>query len=327
VQFAPMLIAIAVAVLGAHIALRTSTATRLSNLDLSRGGFADSYLVFEPSDPDRAFLLRRGAATLRRSDPELQGVSWSWARFGPSRETARWILRDPAGPVLLLPLDAIEDWSYPFLFAFVAHQRPELGLPRVSWTQLHVHRVYSGLYLQIDWRSDTASADDELVRLDAAGPVSVSTALDDGVLYRQISDAGVVPQTEPPDELLAWLASLQATAETVLLLPDAPPFALRWMPLPFSLSAAYELRWGRPLEGRPELTPPRLRSPWEGPRSIPLGADEIDRLRERFAVYAASLRAAVTAHRRVFGPADPSSPRAPGRAAEALGWGLQGTAP
>lgn len=327
-----MLIAVGVAVLGGHVALRTSTASRLSNLDLSRSAFADSYLLFEPGDPGSGSLVRRRKATVRRSDPGPPGTSWSLARFGPPREQTRWVLQSPAGNMLLVPLDAIDDWTYPFLLAFVAEERPEAGLPEVAWTQLYVNRVYSGLYLQVDWRSaepaGRPSAADELVRVGAAGPVSVSTALEVAERYEQISNAGVVPQTEPPDELTAWLASRQSRAETVLLLPNTAPFALRWMPLPFSLSEAFELRWGRPLEPRSDLTPPRMDSEsWEEPRPIPLGGDEIDRLRERFVAYEASLRAAVSAHRRVFGTA--GSPPLPTRwkAVEALGWHLEGIAP
>ena len=327
-SFAPMLLAIGLAVLGAAIASRTSVTARLSNLDLTRTGFSDSYLIYAPSDRERAFLLRRRDATVRRSDLGIAGQRWSWARFGDVEGRAHWLLHSSAGGVLLLPLDAVEDWLYPFVYGFVGETRPESGLPLVEWTQLFVNRVYQGLYLLIDWAPQETgrhpSAGDEFVLVDEAGPRSISTGLELGTLYEQISRAGVVPQLEPPDSVLLWLAEHQPGRESVLLLPDSPPFALRLMPLPFSLSEVFELRAGRELEGQlPALWAPDKAHMPEAPEMIPLEDTELQQMREQFAEYEHDLRAAIEADRRVFGRSGSTSGSERGSSIESLGLELE----
>ncbi|MDX1382022.1 MAG: hypothetical protein R3190_00180 [Thermoanaerobaculia bacterium] len=317
--FAGALCALAAAVGLSILAQRVSPTARLSNQDLTRTAFGDTYLLIDAAQEGRAYLLRRRDATVRRADAELPGRPWSWSRLGKPGDPGHWLLSSEAGRVWLVPAASVPDWSYPFLFSFVAREDPAAGLPDVRWTQLFVDRQYRGLYLSVEW----GGGGGELLLAGEGGAATVSLELGNGEAYERLLAAGVLPQLEPPSELLAWLAARQPAGETVLFLPDREPFALRVVPVPIAPGELVALRSDVDLRWRSDLVLP------EGLVAARSGSASLDaatrrRIEADLPPYGRSLQAALDAQARVFGGAPFADLASRQEATSELGFRLDG---
>ncbi len=283
---------------------RFSTARRLSNLGLEIEGIPDAYLMISKSLEQRGYLVDRRDSTVRRSRVGLPGKRWNLERFGAPDH---WLLRSKqAGTIFFVPVDEVPDLSYPFYYGFVRSELEESGLPLVTWTQLYVNRVYSGLYLRVELPVDPRKKDGragllrELLMVRGDRMALVDTRFNrDGRLYAECVSNGIFPELVPPPPAVLWLAGLDPSPETTFLLSNAEPFELTLLPLPVSLADLYEKLQGSPL---PRTVDERF-GEWTAPLATgspasasPFGEDRRRRLERALADYRRSLGAALGAH-------------------------------
>ena len=159
----PAGVALGLAILLASVWDPDSPASRISNLDLRDSPFRDTYIIPHRTQDERCFVVDRRDATRRRSDDEQPGRKWKLTRVrGSDGAGDRWMVqskRRGKGTVFFVPALAVSDWAYPYLYSFVRARNPELELPLIEWTQLHVDRVYQGLYLRVTLPFDERKKD------------------------------------------------------------------------------------------------------------------------------------------------------------------------
>ncbi len=280
-------------------------AARLANLDVEASGFANTFLMFHKTERGSGYVVDRRDSTMRRSDRGQPGRKWKLLRItGKDALGDRWLVqskRHGKGTVFFVPALSVADWTYPYLYEFVRERNPELALPRVEWTQLHVDRVYQGLYLRVALPFDERKKDGgsgilrEILTVQGDRVNVVDTRFDDAPgIYMSAIATGYFPELRVPSARLAWLARKNPLPETVLLMSNLEPHDLSLLPIPISLPELFEARSGR----RPsEVTDERARRwserGWRSADGSPLSkADELD-LAAGFPEFARSLRAAL----------------------------------
>ncbi|MCZ6682131.1 MAG: hypothetical protein O7B26_03040 [Planctomycetota bacterium] len=255
--FWPALVAVAAAIGLVAFGYSRSPAQRMSNLDLDVDGVPDTYIMFSKSEPGRCYVANRRSATMRRSDNRQPGRKWRYMRFDGSPDKPgpwNWLVYSKRkGTVFFVPVDEVEDWTYPFLYRNVRDQFGELNLPKAGWTQLFVNRIYEGLYLRVALPFDLRKKDGgsgilrELLAVSGERLSKVDTRFDDACqLYVECVARGHFPELSPPGPILAWLARRCPTRETTVLLSNAEPNGVSLLPLPVSIPNLYESMHGRP---------------------------------------------------------------------------------
>lgn len=233
----------------------TTGAGRTTNLVL-KSGLPETFIMMSKSRADRCYVVDRRDSTVRRSDRRLPGPKWRFVRFldPEGRSTVdHWLLRSKRkGTILLVPVDAVEDWSYPVLHRSVRRVRKDLELPRAEWTQLFVNRYYRGLYLRVALPADPRKKDGgtgvlrEMLTVSDRGLTSIDTRFGDaGTLYRDRLAEGAFPRLEDPDPVEAWLALRSPVGPRVFLMSNLPPYDLDLLPLPVSPSRLHEAAFER----------------------------------------------------------------------------------
>ncbi|HXV63083.1 MAG TPA: hypothetical protein VEK15_20450 [Vicinamibacteria bacterium] len=224
---------------------RSETA-RVSNLYLVPGAFPDTYLMLSKTDEGRGHLLARRDSSFRRGRENVPGKGWYVDRFGAAPDEGipdHWLLRSKRqGTMILVPVEAVEDWTYPFVYELVSRQFPQLALPWATWTELFVNRVYRGLHLRVSLPFDPRKKDGgsgilrELVTVRGDALTAVDTRFNpDARLYIDLIAESRFPRVAPPPPVLAWLESRRPFDETLFLLSNVEPFDLSLFPLPVSL--------------------------------------------------------------------------------------------
>ena len=266
--------------------------------------------------PERGYLVDRRDSTVRRSRKNFPGRSYRVTRSpgesglgGPDH----WLLRSKRlGTVLLVPVDIVEDWTLPFAYDFVRRERPDLDLPRVRWTQLHVNRVYRGLYLRVELPHDPRRKDGrvgelrELFLLRGDELRSLDTRFDPAARRRvEAIAAGRFPSLDPPDPMLAWLSLRGREDGMTFLLSEDEPARLVALPLPFSFVGEAERhlaavlpvtrderhhRWAEAIEA---AAPPMGQLPFEG--------EQRERFERAWAAHEEAFQGALSIHRLVNG--------------------------
>jgi hypothetical protein len=285
---------------------------RVSNLDLSQSGFTPSYLMTSKSEPNRGYLVDRRDSTVRRSRKNMPGKMWDLDRFGEDPAAGipgHFLLRSKRyGAVFLVPVEAVEDFDYPFLYDFVRKEYPALELPEAHWTELFLNRVYEGLYLRMSLPFDLRKKDGgngtmrELFMVRDNEMTLVDTRFSpDARFYEEGATLGIFPGLKEPPAVLAWLASRCPTSHVTLLLNNVEPYEVSLLPLPYSPALLYQRLEG--MELQPTLDE-RFRR-WAAPATEFEGeAPPFDaELRNRFEVerqdYARRLDIAIAAHRKL----------------------------
>ena len=305
---AGLALALAVALL---LLVPESRLRRSSDLDLSRSGLPETFLMFSRTQQDRCRVVGRQDANLRRSDEREPGRSWDCVRIPGGVASGRedsWLVqskRKGKGTVFFVPVYAVDDWTYPFLYDFVRQQREALELPRLEWTQLFVDRLYRGLYLRVDLPFDPGRKDGgsgvlrELlsIRRDRVSVLDTRFA-EAGELFVTLAEAGTLPGAPPSPAELAWLAALAPAGATTFVLSNRWPHELSLLPLAISLPELYARKERRPLRVLGEAPYAQWAARVSQPRAPSVAPfDEAERalLEARFARYAASLHGALLA--------------------------------
>ena len=121
------------AVLVAVVGNRYLDSQRVANLDVHAGETPGFYVQMDPRVPGRCYLSDRQGSTLRRADDPSGTDPWQFLRGGDNPETgnlAHWLFRSKQDKTLLLvPVEAVSDWGFPYLYGFVRQRSPESELP------------------------------------------------------------------------------------------------------------------------------------------------------------------------------------------------------
>ncbi len=299
--------AIAILVLSGDI----SQTKRISNLDLRQSGFVPSYLMTSKRAPNKGYLVDRRDSTVRRSRKNLPGKMWNLDRFGEDPGAGipeHFLLRSKRyGTVFLIPVEAVENFEYPFLYQFVRDEYPELGLPEVQWTNLFLNRVYHGFYLRMSLPVDLRKKDGgngtmrELMMVQGNEMTLVDTRFSpDARFYADGTTLGIFPALKKPPAVLAWLASRCPTPHATVLLNNAEPYEVSLLPLPYSLDRLYERLQGIPLRVTLDERFRRWMAPaseYEVHDAVPFDGERKKRFEAQYAGYFQRLRDALKAHR------------------------------
>lgn len=305
----PLLAVLALTILLIPLSRESSGPDRLTNLDLGRTGFPDTYLMSSKTAPGRCYLVNRRESTVRRSDTDIRARMRDCESFGGdpvSGQLETWLVRSKRqGTTFLIPVDRVPDWTYPYLYRHVRRDVQELDLPAVGWTQLFLDRVYRGLFLRVDFPYDKRRKDGrvgelrELLGVREDRLVCADTRFQTPCqLYPSCVSLGLFPELETPHPLLIWLAGRRSLDEATVLLGSLPPHRVSLLPLPVSLEGLLTQYHSQAPEF---MADERLRrwseayGPYDAP---PAGVPGVDRhqLREEFTRYSRDFLGALRTH-------------------------------
>jgi len=278
---------------------------RLTNLDLNKVGFSNTYLSHTKTDSSKAFVTDRRDSSMRRSNNNPPGRKWDSFRFSGRSDTPdadTWLVRSKRkgkGTVFFVPVADVDDWVYPFLHSFVAQRRKSLDLPQLEWTNFYVNRIYHGLYLRVTLPFDKRKKDGgngilrELITINDSQSGNVNTRFEDtpGIFANQVTNSQF-PALAPPAVELAWLAQQNSTQNVTVLMSNLEPFDVTLLPLPISLPDIFEaMNQRQPSSYRDDRF---LRwSYWPPVVEAPFSSTEMSEMRVEFEKYAATLRQAI----------------------------------
>ncbi len=297
--------AILVACLIALLSPRWQSTGRLTNLNLANELIPDTYILMSKSRPDRCHVLSRRQATTRRYNANQPGRTWSCVRFGEARD--HWFVHHKAkGAEFFIPLERVEDWTYPFLYTYMREQYPEFDLPSLFWTQLFVDRIYRGLYLSMELPFDLRKRDGgsgilrELLVVDGDQLTRFDTRFNPAArLFIDLIADGKFPELAPVPSPLAWLAERCPTAELTLLLSNEPPHSVSLLPLPVTLTSLHETMYTVPA---PKLVDERYYRWRQAVDQVPVSIDSViapdsrEGFRQEFERYTNAFQEVLTAH-------------------------------
>ncbi len=274
---------------------------RMANHDLTADAIPDTYLMLSKRDEARGYIADRRNSTVRRNRKNYPGRSWRVTRFG--RDC--WLLRSKRqGTVFFVPVEEVADWIFPFFYDFVRLEAaPEL--PLVTWNQLLVNRIYTGLYLRIELPFDPRKKDGgngilrEILSVDRDRLTAVDTRFDrNGRLYVDLIAQGTFPRLQQPTAALGWLARQRPAEETTFLLHNAEPFDVTLLPLPLPINALARGVYGEPLLPiRDDRYQRWTAGGWRRMDDNPFDAATRGRLEDAFHEYVANFRIALRSHR------------------------------
>lgn len=230
---------------------------RAGNLRVSASTVPALYVMHHKTEPGRAYLVSRRASTVRRSRQSQPGKKRQLLSFDVPEAPGQLgyvALHKRHGVTVLLPIAAVPDWSCPLLHSFGAAKVPSWPLARVELRQLHVNRVYAGLYLFVELPHDrtTAQGGDgtlrQILAVTAKGASRMSTRFDDGMgtlIGRVI--LGKFPLRQRPPQTVRYLQhACGHPATQAFVLDGKAPWLARRSPLPFDLAELYTRAQGTP---------------------------------------------------------------------------------
>jgi hypothetical protein len=211
--------------------------------------------------------------------------------------------------VFLVPVEAIQDFEYPFLYDFVRRVYPELQLTETVWSQLFLDRVYHGLYLRMTLPFDLRKKAGgngilrELLMVRENEMTRVDTRLNPNArFFEENTTLGLFPALREPLPALTWLAARSPTDHVTLLLSNVEPYEASLLPLPHSVDKLYKQLEGIPLETSLDDRFVNLLAPvhaQNGAGPAPLDQARRERFEQEFHDYARSFESALAAHRRL----------------------------
>lgn len=298
----------AVAMAVALVAFSNTPAERTSNLALSDIGLPETYIMTDQSRANSCYVVDRRDSTVRRSNQGQPGQRAPFDRFYDGEggsALASWIVRSKRdGTLIFVPIDAVDDWSYPFIYSFV--RKKSSDLPAVEWSQLFVDRNYQGLYLRVALPFDPRKKDGrtsplrEILYVRGDRLTELDTRFSEGTrLYVDAVALGVFPELVAPAPELAWLASRCPTQGMTFLMSSLPPYNVQVLPLPISVSGLYEALRGSPppafVDARNNRWTDAIKREASGHEN-PFTEVQLAELRREFALGAASFRKGLRAH-------------------------------
>lgn len=236
------------------VLLADGRAARSANLNVEACELPVSYLIHHNVEPGYGFLVDRRSSTTRRDDgdtPEGKRRVLPM-RLGEGIAAGYALVAKRYPTVLLVPLAAVEDWSYPFVHMMFAADHPEWPLAALSLRRLYVDRAFRGIYLQVELPYDKRKKDGgngdlrTLLAVTTESASRISTRWEDGpgALMEKLA-IGRSPKLALAPAPVAWLASAAGGVDTTLLLDPGEDGVARLSPLPISLAAMYRAALGR----------------------------------------------------------------------------------
>ncbi len=306
----PIGVALLLALLLGALSLRYSASARLTNLDLPTDGFQDTFLMNSKTSSGRCYVVNRRDSTLRRSDTTLPGRMQDCEKFGDHETNPTlefWLVRSKRkGTSLYIPVEKVEDWTYPFLYNFVRDLTDSFELPRTAWTQLYVDRIYQGLYLRISLPYDKRKKDGrteplrEILTVKGHSLTHLDTRFrTTSTLYADSVAAGVFPDIVPTPLMILWLSHHAPLEEAIFLMSNQEPYQLQPLPLPHSVEALYVEMNGHQLVATSDERYLRWKSSWSlknDQNSHPFNEQQLHSLEVSFAVYAHRFLHALRVH-------------------------------
>ena len=283
-----------------------SRANRVATLDLEETGFDELYIQFLDSERTTAWIVERGATTIRRGETSNPEPEWSIERLNGSGGSGdAWLARSPdEGVVFFVPVSDVSDWIYPFIYSFVRERRRGLELPPAEWTTLYVDRLYQGLFLRVKLPFDRpeAPARRELLVVESGRVTNIDT------WFEPMTNALDLPEeleVEPRHGSLAWLSSLRSETATLLML-SRRPLELELMPLPASMPRLFASAHGATPTFREDEQAPRWNESWRASVADTTFLDEIETeaLEPDFEEYRALFLSALRIHGEFHGVAN-----------------------
>lgn len=228
-----------------------STPAKFSNANLTKPGFSQQYIMINKTRPDRCFLTKRRDATIRRSRKNFKGNVWDIKRVGnPSslNQLKIFLLGSKTkGTLFFIPVEAVNDLIYPFLYGYIKKELQFVELPDVEWVQLYVDRYYTGLYLRMVLPFDPIKKEGrigprrELIAIRGNTFSIVNTRFNpDTRLFVDLIANGDSPKIQMPHPALLWLSDQHPNHEQIFLLSNNSPYHMKLLPLPFSISSLYK---------------------------------------------------------------------------------------
>lgn len=231
---------------------------RAGNIAVSTSSLPTLFLMHHPTEPGHAYLVQRRGSTMRRDDNSQDGAKRTLLTFtqAPEQRPSYILLNNKLGTVALLPIESLEDWSYPFLHAFIAARHPDWPLAGMRLCQLHVDRLYRGLYVELQLPHDPTKSQGgdgslrKLLDVHDFGTVRLNTRFDDGsgALMAHLV-LGHWPASEAAPSEILFLQRLRLEAgdagSTYVLDADEKTGKARLSPTWWSLGDLYSAAHGR----------------------------------------------------------------------------------
>lgn len=240
------------------LAAPTRDLARVGNLNVGSSTLPAMFLMHHPTESGNAYLVQRRGSTMRRDDNDQDGAKRTLLTFrlAPEQRQSYLLLNNKLGTTALLPIEALDDWSYPFLHAFIASRHPDWPLAQMRLCQLHVDRIYRGLYVELSLPRDLTKSQGgdgslrKLLDVHDFGAIRLNTRFDDGsgALMAHLV-LGHWPPTElPPSEIL-FLQRLRLEAgdagTTYVLDADEKSGKARLSPTWWNLGELFRGAFGR----------------------------------------------------------------------------------
>lgn len=282
------------------VLLANGRSARTANLDLEASALPASYLMHHGVEPGYGYLVDRRSSTIHRADRGAPGGKRRVMpmRLGEGTGDGYALVAKRYPTVLLVPLAALQDWSYPFVHAMFAAEHPEWPLAELSMRRLYVDRVFRGIYLQVELPYDKRKKDGgsgelrQLLAVTTQSASRISTRWEDapGALIEKLA-VGRFPQVAKAPAQVAWLASVAGGVDTTVVLEPGVDGVGRLSPLPISLAAMYRAALGRAPAQVEDARFATLRA--AATRAVALPPPDAKTQARRDAAYAAYLRALV----------------------------------
>lgn len=319
------------------ISLSYSPLSRLSNLDVREGGFPNVYITLSKTEPNRGYVGDRRDSTIRRNDRKQPGRKWNLRNIpdvSGRSERDIWFTqskRKGKGTLFYIPVEQISDWTYPFFYRFVRRHDPQLELPKVSWVQLYVNRIYAGFHLRVAMPFDKRKKDGgsgvlrQLLIVEDGQLTHLDTRFNDkrGV-YTDAVAKGIFPELHPPSATLAWLARRSPIRGTTFLMPNQAPYEVRLLPLPIPLLALFQADRGyQPAGFRDERLERWTLANWRNEANDKVISPEFwKEMRAEFPAYASAFRSALRLEGQLHHSAEDLKRALPRRQLATAGLGL-----
>ena len=291
--------AVALALLLGVLVAPTRSAGRVANLDVTHSRLPEAYLMHHRTEPHMGYLVDRRSSTMRRDRAGQAGRKRRIERVPSGLTDVRdtWLLRSRLlGTVLLVPVEALRDWSTPYVHAWLRQQFPRAALPEVFWVQLHVDRVYQGVYLKaslpVDKRKKEGGTGALRVVLETDGETTsrINTRFEDGPgVYMAGLATGVFSMPLLPHPSVIWLMGMYGLPTTTLIVAKEAPYDVSALPFPVALAPIFQRARGRSPAHVQDRRAMRWRQTLAPPQYVPFNAAQLAELQGGWPAWLAAL--------------------------------------
>jgi hypothetical protein len=195
-----------------------------------------------------------------------------------------------------VPVEALRDWSTPYVHAWLRQQFPRAALPEVFWVQLHVDRVYQGVYLKaslpVDKRKKEGGTGALRVVLETDGETTsrINTRFEDGPgVYMAGLATGVFSMPLLPHPSVIWLMGMYGLPTTTLIVAKEAPYDVSALPFPVALAPIFQRARGRSPAHVQDRRAMRWRQTLAPPQYVPFNAAQLAELQGGWPAWLAAL--------------------------------------